>query len=45
MEQICGGSAEFPSQEKAEISLMNLIIPLCLRVGSGRGGKSVSFLY
>lgn len=38
MEQICGGSAEFPSQEKAEISLMNLIIPLCLRVGSGRGG-------
>lgn len=39
LEQVCGGSAEFPSQEKAEGFLMHLIMPLCLKVCSGRGGE------
>ncbi|XP_041761318.1 protein unc-80 homolog isoform X1 [Anopheles merus] len=37
LEQICGGSADFPSQEKAENFLMHLLMPLCLKVCSGRG--------
>ena len=37
LEQICGGSAEFPTQEKAEGFLMHLLMPLCLKVCSGRG--------
>ncbi|XP_049820328.1 protein unc-80 homolog isoform X2 [Aethina tumida] len=36
LEQVCGGSSTFPSQEKTESMIMNLIMPLCLRVGSGR---------
>lgn len=36
LEQICGGSAEFSSQEKAEGFLMHLLMPLCLKVCSGR---------
>ncbi|XP_055584997.1 protein unc-80 homolog [Uranotaenia lowii] len=36
LEQICGGSAEFPTQEKAERFLMHLLMPLCLKVCSGR---------
>ncbi|KAL4711404.1 hypothetical protein ACJJTC_016158, partial [Scirpophaga incertulas] len=36
LEQMCGGSAIFPSAEKTENMLMNLFMPLCLRVGSGR---------
>ncbi|GLV31802.1 uncoordinated 80 [Carabus blaptoides fortunei] len=36
LEQVCGGSSVFSSQEKAENMIMNLIVPLCLRVGSGR---------
>ncbi|XP_052902471.1 protein unc-80 homolog [Anopheles moucheti] len=37
LEQICGGSADFPTQEKAESFLMHLLMPLCLKVCSGRG--------
>ncbi|XP_017782231.1 PREDICTED: LOW QUALITY PROTEIN: protein unc-80 homolog, partial [Nicrophorus vespilloides] len=36
LEQVCGGSSTFPTQEKTENIIMNLIMPLCLRVGSGR---------
>ncbi|XP_063389820.1 protein unc-80 homolog [Cydia fagiglandana] len=36
LEQMCGGSAIFQSAEKTENMLMNLFMPLCLRVGSGR---------
>lgn len=39
LEHICGGSSEFPSQEKAEGFLMHLLIPLCLKVCSGKGGE------
>lgn len=41
LEHLCGGSAEFPSQEKAEGFLMHLLMPLCLKVCSGRGSKRV----
>ncbi|XP_059612441.1 protein unc-80 homolog isoform X4 [Phlebotomus argentipes] len=36
LEHICGGSAEFPTQEKAEGHLIHLIMPLCLKACSGR---------
>ncbi|CAG9815242.1 unnamed protein product [Phaedon cochleariae] len=36
LEQVCGGSSIFTSQDKSESIIMNLIMPLCLRVGSGR---------
>lgn len=36
LEQLCGGAAEFPSQEKAERHLMHLLMPLCLKICSGR---------
>lgn len=39
LEQVCGGNVEFPTQEKAEGFLMHLIMPLCLKVCSGRGGE------
>ncbi|XP_059219265.1 protein unc-80 homolog isoform X7 [Stomoxys calcitrans] len=42
--QICGGSAEFSTQEKAEGYLMHLIMPLCLKVCSGRGVSDVGEL-
>ncbi|XP_030758641.1 protein unc-80 homolog isoform X4 [Sitophilus oryzae] len=35
LETVCGGST-FPTQEKTESVIINLIMPLCLRVGSGR---------
>lgn len=40
LEQVCGGSSVLPSQEKTESMMMNLLLPLCIRVGSGRKGKS-----
>lgn len=40
LEHICGGSAEFPTQEKAEGFLLHLLMPLCLKVCSGRIGVS-----
>ncbi|XP_058983125.1 protein unc-80 homolog isoform X2 [Musca domestica] len=42
--QICGGSAEFATQEKAEGYLMHLIMPLCLKVCSGSGVSDVGEL-
>ncbi|XP_014281796.1 protein unc-80 homolog isoform X3 [Halyomorpha halys] len=36
LEQVCGGSTLFPTFEKTESMLLNLLMPLCLRVGSGR---------
>ncbi|XP_015837449.1 protein unc-80 homolog isoform X10 [Tribolium castaneum] len=36
LEQVCGGSSTFATQDKTESMIMNLIMPLCLRVGSGR---------
>nr|CAD7260717.1 unnamed protein product [Timema shepardi] len=36
LEQVCGGSSVFPTHDKTENILMNLLMPLCLRVGSGR---------
>ncbi|RZC42316.1 unc-80 -like protein, partial [Asbolus verrucosus] len=38
LEQVCGGSSTFSTQDKTESMIMNLIMPLCLRVGSGRKG-------
>ncbi|KAK9884494.1 hypothetical protein WA026_007335 [Henosepilachna vigintioctopunctata] len=35
LEQVCGGSSVHPTQEKAESAIINLIMPLCLRVGTG----------
>ncbi|XP_066154738.1 protein unc-80 homolog isoform X3 [Euwallacea fornicatus] len=35
LEQVCGGST-FSTQERTESVIINLIMPLCLRVGSGR---------
>lgn len=40
LEQVCGGSSMFPTQDKTESMIMNLIMPLCLRVGSGRKGMN-----
>ncbi|XP_063871430.1 protein unc-80 homolog isoform X10 [Scylla paramamosain] len=36
LEQICGGSSLFPTSDKTENMIMNLLLPLCLRVGCGR---------
>ncbi|KAJ8932970.1 hypothetical protein NQ314_014301 [Rhamnusium bicolor] len=36
LEQVCGGSSVFPTQDKTESMILNLIMPLCLRVGTGR---------
>ena len=39
LEQVCGGVSVFPSTEKTENMIMNLLLPLCLRVGCGSKGK------
>lgn len=44
LEQICGGNAEFPTQEKAEAFLMHLLMPLCLKVCSGRSISDIGEL-
>lgn len=44
LEQVCGGTAEFPTQEKAEGFLMHLLMPLCLKICSGRGVSDVGEL-
>ncbi|EFX80552.1 hypothetical protein DAPPUDRAFT_318531 [Daphnia pulex] len=36
LEQACGGNFVFPTAERTESILLNLLLPLCLRVGSGR---------
>lgn len=37
LRQICGGNSEFSSQEKAERYLLHLVMPLCLKICSGKG--------
>lgn len=44
LEHICGGSSEFATQEKAEGFLLHLLMPLCLKVCSGRGVSDVGLL-
>lgn len=44
LEHVCGGSSEFPTQEKAEGFLLHLLMPLCLKVCSGRGVSDVGLL-
>lgn len=44
LEHICGGNSEFPTQEKAEGFLLHLLMPLCLKLCSGRGVSDVSLL-
>ncbi|XP_042902932.1 protein unc-80 homolog [Parasteatoda tepidariorum] len=34
LETVCGGTSAFSSPEKLEIYLMNLILPLCIRISS-----------
>ncbi|GIY67759.1 hypothetical protein CDAR_36052 [Caerostris darwini] len=34
LESVCGGNSAFSSPEKIEIYLMNLILPLCIRISS-----------
>ena len=36
LEFICGGSSVFPTQERMASVLVNLVLPLCIRMGSGR---------
>lgn len=38
LEHICGGMSVFPSTEKSINMLLNLILPLCIRMGCGRKG-------
>lgn len=45
LEQICGGSSLFPTADKTENMIMNLLLPLCLRVGCGRKGSLNEVLY
>ncbi|XP_037920959.1 protein unc-80 homolog [Hermetia illucens] len=44
LEQMCGGGSEFATQEKAEGFLMHLLMPLCLKVCSGRGVSDIGEL-
>lgn len=44
LEHICGGNSEFSTQEKAEGFLLHLLMPLCLKVCSGRGVSDVGLL-
>lgn len=44
LEHVCGGSSEFPTQEKAEGFLLHLLMPLCIKVCSGRGVSDVCLL-
>lgn len=40
LENICGGHAMFSTQTKVESMMLNMLIPLLLRVGTGRKGIS-----
>ena len=44
LETVCGGTAEFSSQEKAEGFIMHLLMPLCLKICSGRGVSDIGEL-
>jgi len=39
VEQICGGVSVFPTAEKTLSVLVNLILPLCMRMG-GSGNRT-----
>lgn len=41
LENVCNGQAMFSNQTKTENMLLNLLIPLFLRVGTGRKGKTI----
>lgn len=43
LENVFGGQAMFASQTRTENTLLNLLIPLFLRIGTGRKGKGASF--
>ena len=38
LEQLCGGQSAFQTNEKTINMLINLILPLCVRMGCGRRG-------
>ena len=38
LEQLCGGQSAFATNEKTINMLINLILPLCVRMGCGRRG-------
>jgi len=40
VEQICGGMSVFPTAEKTLSVLVNLILPLCMRMGGGGGNRT-----
>lgn len=40
MEQICGGMSVFPTAEKTMSVLVNLILPLCMRMGGGGNSRT-----
>lgn len=44
LEQVAGGTAEFATQEKAEGFIMHLLMPLCLKICSGRGVSDIGEL-
>lgn len=44
LEQVCGGNSEFASQEKAERYILYLIMPLCLKICSGKGVTDIGEL-
>jgi hypothetical protein len=39
LEQVCGGLSVFPTAEKTISVLINLILPLCFRMGCGNSRK------
>jgi len=41
LENVLGGQNMFATQTRTENALLNLLIPLFLRVGTGRKGKKV----
>ena len=40
LEQLCGGQSAFQTNEKTINMLINLILPLCVRMGCGRRGTT-----
>ena len=39
LEQLCGGVSAFPTPDKTINMLINLVLPLCVRMGCGRRGE------
>lgn len=44
LENVLGGQNMFATQTRTENALLNLLIPLFLRVGTGRKGKKLQHL-